>query len=227
MTAFVLVHGAGDSAWYWHLVVPILQDAGHEAVAVDLPSGDPTAGLRDYADTIVKAAAGLHEPVLVAQSMAGFTVPFVAERMPLSRIDLVAAMIPAEGETLSDWWGNTGHSEARRAAERAAGRDPDAPFDPVVTFLHDVRQEVIDASAEQQRHEQSDRPFEEGIPMPAWPDVPTRFLLCRDDRFFPADFQRRQTRDRLGLTADELSGGHCPALARPDALAAYLMSNPT
>jgi len=35
--AFVLIPGAGGAAWYWHRVVPLLQEAGHEAIAVDLP----------------------------------------------------------------------------------------------------------------------------------------------------------------------------------------------
>ncbi len=34
--AFVLIPGAGGAAWYWHRVVPLLQEAGHEAIAVDL-----------------------------------------------------------------------------------------------------------------------------------------------------------------------------------------------
>ena len=41
----------------------------------------------------------------------------------------------------------------------------------------------------------------------AWPDVPTRFLLCRDDRMFPASFQRRMVRERLGIVPDEMAGG--------------------
>jgi hypothetical protein len=49
--------------------------------------------------------------------------------------------------------------------------------------------------------------------------VPTRFLLCRDDRVFPAEFLRRVVRERLGLTPDEMDGGHCVALSRPQALA--------
>ena len=65
----------------------------------------------------------------------------------------------------------------------------------------------------------------------AWPDVPTRFLLCRDDRFFPADFLRRVVRQRLGITPDEMDGGHLPALARPQELAqrllAYASSSPS
>jgi thioesterase domain-containing protein len=45
---FVLVPGAGGSAWYWHRLVPLLERAGHEAVAVDLPGDD--AGLDAYTD---------------------------------------------------------------------------------------------------------------------------------------------------------------------------------
>ena len=53
-------------------------------------------------------------------------------------------------------------------------------------------------------------------------DVPTRFLLCRDDRFFPADFLRRVVRDRLGIEPDEMPGGHLPAPAHPDELVEWL-----
>ena len=50
-------------------------------------------------------------------------------------------------------------------------------------------------------------------PLKSWPDVPTRVLLCRDDRLFPAGFIRRVARERLGITPDEIDGGHTPALA--------------
>jgi pimeloyl-ACP methyl ester carboxylesterase len=56
--------------------------------------------------------------------------------------------------------------------------------------------------------------------------MPTRFLLCRDDRFFPSEFMRRVVRERLGITPDEIDGSHCVALSRPkelaDRLEAYL-----
>jgi len=60
--------------------------------------------------------------------------------------------------------------------------------------------------------------------MPAWPDVPTRFVLGRDDRFFPADFQRRVAKERLWLTPDEIDSGHLPALSRPQELVERLES---
>jgi pimeloyl-ACP methyl ester carboxylesterase len=49
--------------------------------------------------------------------------------------------------------------------------------------------------------------------------VPTRVLVGRDDRFFPAAFQRRIAEERLGITPDELPGGHLLALSRPSELA--------
>jgi hypothetical protein len=46
--------------------------------------------------------------------------------------------------------------------------------------------------------------------------------VCRDDRCFPADFQRRVALERLGITADEMDGGHLPALHSPEALVEWL-----
>ena len=72
--------------------------------------------------------------------------------------------------------------------------------------------------------QQSGTPFELPWPLPAWPDVPTRFLVCTNDRFFPAEFLRGVVEDRLGIVPDELASGHLPALARPAELADYLLA---
>ena len=58
--------------------------------------------------------------------------------------------------------------------------------------------------------------------MKAWPDVPTRVVLCRDDRLFPPSFISRVADERLGITPDEIDGGHTPALSRPKELAERL-----
>jgi pimeloyl-ACP methyl ester carboxylesterase len=56
-------------------------------------------------------------------------------------------------------------------------------------------------------------------PLRAWPHVPTRILICRNDRLFPPGFLRRVARERRGITPDEIDGGHTPALSRPHELA--------
>src|SRR5258707_13904669 len=70
---FVLIPGAGGTAWYWHRIVPLLRRAGHEAIAVDLPGDDPAAGLPEYTDLVAAAIGGPGNVVLVAQSLRGFT----------------------------------------------------------------------------------------------------------------------------------------------------------
>jgi hypothetical protein len=223
VATFVLVPGAGSDSWYWHLVEPELRAAGHETIAVDLPCTDDAAGIPEYADAVVTAigeGAARDDLVLVAQSMGGFSVPFVCARVPVRLVVLVAAMTPHEGESPGEWWGNTGQSEALR--EKAAREGYDAGDVPTL-FVHDVPPDVAAASVAHQ-YEQSGTPFERPLPMPPWPDVPTRFLLCRDDRFFPADFQRRVVRERLGIVPDEMDGGHLPALARPRELARRLLA---
>jgi hypothetical protein len=55
MSTFVLIHGAGDVGWYWHLVEVGLRRRGHDAVAPDLPCDDDAAGLPEYADAVVEA----------------------------------------------------------------------------------------------------------------------------------------------------------------------------
>ncbi|MCW3004465.1 MAG: alpha/beta hydrolase, partial [Conexibacter sp.] len=52
---YVLLPGAGGDAWYWHLVAPLLEARGHDVVAVELPCGDDSAGLAEYADAVVSA----------------------------------------------------------------------------------------------------------------------------------------------------------------------------
>lgn len=177
-TTFVLVPGAGGGTWFWHLLVPELRRRGHAAVAVDLPTGDDRAGLREYADAVVAAAGDRAPLVLVAQSMAGFSAPLACERLGdrLVLLVLVNAMVPAPGETAGEWWAATGQPEARRALDLAEGRPVDGEFDPLVTFFHDLPGHVAE-EALAQGNPQSDTPFGQPFPLPAWPDVPTRVVV--------------------------------------------------
>jgi pimeloyl-ACP methyl ester carboxylesterase len=208
VSTYTLIHGAGGDSWYWHLVAPRLHALGHEVVAVDLPCDDDNAGLDEYTQCVIEAVGSRQDVILVAQSLGGFTAPLVCDRLPVCLMVLVAAMVPAPGESAGEWWANTGHVF------------PD-PFDPAEVFAHDLPEGLAAELAAHVR-EQSGAPFEKPWPLDNWPDVPTRFLLCRDDRFFPAEFQRRVVRDRLGITPDEMPGGHLPALGHPDELVRWL-----
>jgi pimeloyl-ACP methyl ester carboxylesterase len=221
MATYVLIHGAASDSWYWHLVVPRLRARGHDVVAPDLPSDEDSAGLSEYTDAVVAAIGGRADSddlVVVAQSLGGFTAPLVCDRVPVRLLVLLAAMVPRPGERPADWWADTGFEQARREQAERESWASDGDHDPMVEYFHDVPPDVVaEAYARGERH-QSGTPMDKPWPLAAWPDVPTRFLLCRDDRFFPAEFLRRVVRDRLGITPDEMAGGHLPALAHPDEL---------
>jgi hypothetical protein len=210
MATYVLMHGAGGRATDWRFVASRLHDAGHQVLAVDLPC-DESVGLAAYRDAVVEAVG---EPpsdlVLVAQSLSGLVAPLVCEQVPVAHMVLVAAMIPAPGETGGDWWGNLGHAQALTAQDL-----PD--HSPETLFVHDVPPQVL-AETEPPR-DQTSTLFEEPWPLDAWPEVPTSFLLCRDDRFFPAAWLGPIVRDRLGIEPIEVPGGHAAMLSRPRELA--------
>ena len=228
MTTYVLVPGAGGDAGYWRYVEPELRARGHDVVAVDLPGHDENAGLNEYVDIAVAAVGDRRDLVVVGQSLGAFTASVLPTRVPVDLLVLVAGMVPAPGESAREWWGDTGAVEARRRSDEALGRSADEPFDFLFSFFHDVDPErTAELMAGPERSE-ADRVFQDPWPLDAWPDGPTRFLLCRDDRFFPAEFQRRVVKERLGITPDEMPGGHLPAFSRPldlvERLEAYRLS---
>jgi pimeloyl-ACP methyl ester carboxylesterase len=215
MTTYVLIPGAASHSWYWHLTAAELRARGHDVVAPDLPCDDDSAGLSEYADVVIDAIGDRTGLVVVAHSFGGFTAPLVCERVPVELLVLLTAMIPAPGEPPGDWWANTGWEQARREQDEHDGRAPD---DDNALFFHDVPPELA-AEATKRGLDQSATPFANPWPLDAWPSVPTAFLLCRDDRFLPAEFMRRVVLERLGMVTDEIDGGHNVALSRPKELA--------
>jgi pimeloyl-ACP methyl ester carboxylesterase len=210
MATFAFIHGAGDVGWYWHLVEAELRALGHDTVAPDLPTEDDGAGLSEYAASVVDAIGDASDVVVVAQSFGGYVAPIVAERIDARLIVLVAAMIPSPGESAEEMFAATDWAPASLddTSERAV-------------FYHDVPHELADDALSRSRR-QSDTPGRQPWPLARWPDIPTRFVLCRNDRFFPARWLRPIVRSRLGIEPEEIDGGHCPALSRPGELAARL-----
>jgi pimeloyl-ACP methyl ester carboxylesterase len=222
MSTFVLIHAAGDSGWAWHLVAAALQARGHEVIAPDLPAVDESADLTTYADAVVAAVGDRHQPIVVAHSFGAFTAPLVADRLGAGLLVLVAGMIPSPGERPADWWANVGH---RQAVQQQAARDGGLTGndDPYVCYYHDVPRRLAEEAMRRERAHPSEAAYTTPWPLKRWPGVPTKFVLCTQDRCFPPELFRRLVPERLAIVPDEIDAGHCVALSRPVELAELLL----
>lgn len=241
MATFVLIHGAGDTGWYWHLTEAELRARGHQTIAPDLPCDNPTASLNDYASTVAAAATaadattaadaataatGANDLVIVGQSYGAFTATLAASQLEEARLlVLLAGMIPVHGESPGQWWTNTGYQQAIEEQARLDGGKT-GNDDPLIQYYNGVPRALADEALRRGGRGESSVVWDTPWPLDAWPDVPTKVILCKEDRFFPADFMRRVAQERLGTVPDEVPGCHCAALSHPrelsDLLASYL-----
>jgi pimeloyl-ACP methyl ester carboxylesterase len=111
MNTYLLVHGSWHGAWCWEKVVPLLTQAGHQVITLDLPGhgNDQTpaaeVSLQTYADSICKVLDAQPEAViLVGHSMGGIAVSQAAEYRPqkIKMLIFLAAALLRDGESASE-----------------------------------------------------------------------------------------------------------------------------
>ncbi|MEU3766908.1 alpha/beta hydrolase [Amycolatopsis keratiniphila] len=216
MATFVLIHGGGGSAWDFHLLEAELTGRGHDVVAVNLPIDDEKAGFTEHVEAVVDAIGDRGDLVVLGHSYGGFTAPLVAEKLSPRLLVLLTPMVPKPGESPGDWWGATGFEDAPGLTDEEK-------------FFNGVPADIV-AEAGSHGRNQVSAEWGEPWPLDKWPDVPTKVLIAREDRFFTPEFQRRVVQDRLGFAPDEIDGSHSVPLSHPkelaDRLESYLTSDP-
>ncbi len=223
-----LVHGSYHGAWCWDFLRPELERLGHRVITMDLPVSDPTLGAADYAAAVDAALDPDSEPVLVGHSMAGLVIPLVAARRPVRRLIFLAAFLAAPGRSAADQRG-TEAIDSRITPRTAEWTDLGddvwmvGPNTATELFFHDAPAAVA-RWATQRLRPQSYRVMNEISPLVAWPAVESRSIVCRDDHALNPAWVRTAARERLGVEAVELGGGHSPFLTRPSELAQVLDS---
>ena len=212
---FGLVHGGAHGAWCWDRVIAGLEAEGHRAVAPELPCEDEAAGTAEYADVVADALADRDEPVvLVGHSLGGLTVPLVAERRPVRRMVFVAGFLPVPGKSFRDQQAGEPDMNFPYQGGRAGLRE---------RFYHACAPEDADLAMARLRR-QALKPYTETTPLRAWPDVPSTYVLCTEDRACNPEWSRRAIPERIGVTPLELAGSdHSPFLGRPAELTRLLL----
>lgn len=220
MSRFCLVHGSTQNASGWKLLVPELVNRGHDVVSVRLPTDEPESSGTRYAEIIGDSLKNSKEnAVVVAHSVSGLFLPLVAAHYPVSRMVFLVAIIPQVGKSFLEqvqdnrdmFWPDW------------IGKDPTKDHESALHFLfHDCAPETAKWALTTLSLMYARQAMVEIFPLDHWPDVPSSYILCREDRTLQPDWLREAVRERLGVTPNELPGGHCPHVSRPRELAEVL-----
>ena len=227
MATFALAHGAWHGQWCWERLLPELEDRGHRAVTMDLPSDDPAATFETYADVVAGHLAAVDgDVILVGHSMAGPTIPLVPERHPVRRLVYLCAVAPNPGVTVAQQLADEdilSHAYMEIRGELLAdGFTRWADPKKAHQFMY-ADCDPADAEAAIRRlRPQAVAPYAVPCSLDEFPDVPATYIACRDDRLVRREWSKWVAEDRLGAEFIDFPGGHSPFLSRPSELASVL-----
>jgi pimeloyl-ACP methyl ester carboxylesterase len=210
-------------------VKPLLSEAGHTVVAIDLPCEDTSSGCAEYRDIVLEATADAGDDlVVVAHSAGGLTAPLVAAARPVRRLVLVSALLPLPGRSFAD----QNQAEGILEPEYGAGVRADAAgtrswFDPdlCARTLYSGCSPEDAAWAFGQLRPQASTLYTEVSPLNRWPDTPVTDIRGDGDRIVSPAWAAKAVPDRLGVAPTWIEGaGHSAMLSHPSELAALLLS---
>jgi pimeloyl-ACP methyl ester carboxylesterase len=216
------MHGA----WCWDYVRPQLEKLGHAATAVDLPVDREDGAPKLYAETVAGAVRGA-APVVVGHSMAGIVIPLVADMIEVIGLVYLCPVLRRPGSSLAkdkEDGVNTDFVYPGSGADIRVSEDGffayQNPAAAIADFYHDCLPERASWAAKKLRRQR--RFFMDVSPQSGWPDVRQACIVCDEDRTMNPAWQRRVSREWLGVEPIEMPGSHSPFLSRPAELARVL-----
>jgi pimeloyl-ACP methyl ester carboxylesterase len=222
LTTYCLIHGSGQSSRVWNLLSDELTADGHLVASPELPTNDPEAGARRCALAAAGAIPSSGESILVAHSATGLMLPVLAAMVPAKLMVFLTAAIPVPGMSFLD---QLAPDPTIMFHPDWIGQNPAQDDDTALRFLfHDCPPEVVPLALSTRVDWYPEQLYRELCPLSDWPDTPSVYVLCTEDRTIRPEWSRRAARERLGVEAIELPGGHCPHVSRPAHLASVLVS---
>ncbi len=218
-TNIVLVHGGWADGSGWNKQIPILRDAGHNVIAVQLP----THSLADDVETVKRAISHIGGPaILVGHSYGGEVITNAAYNNPnVTGLVYVAAFAPDEGQSLSSFV-----DPAKFPKDLFI---PDSGgfiyLNPKIfreNFANDVDPAEADIMAIVQK------PFNQSIfaeksGPPAWKQLPTWYQISDADHMIPPDVQHMFA-EKMNATTLSLNASHASYVSHPTEIADLILN---
>jgi pimeloyl-ACP methyl ester carboxylesterase len=211
--AIVLVHGAFANASGWADVIRALQKKGYDVSAVENP-------LSSYADDVATTKrlidAQQRPTVVVAHSYGGAVMSGAANNPNVKALVYVAAFAPDAGETLGPLLEKYPNKVGESFRPDAAGFIylDRATFPDV--FCQDVPEVEAKVMAVTQKPLHGSV-FEATPTVAAWKNVPTWFIVAKNDRVINPDLERFFAK-RMGAKTTEVDASHVAFLSHPEAV---------
>lgn len=237
MSTFVLVHGSWHGAWCWTKLVPLLEAAGHRAVALDLPGhGDDATPIAEitldgYAKRIVEVVAAQSEPVvLVGHSMGGAAISQAAEQCTseVALLVFLAAFVPADGASVVEQALLDPGSKLNGAVDLDAQAGVAVLDDAIIDecFYADCSAEDI-AFARARLRDDPLAPLATPVSLSAEGGrVPPRvYIECANDVTLTVEHQRTVRAWADWAEVYRLDTSHSPFFSAPDRLAEHLLAS--
>jgi pimeloyl-ACP methyl ester carboxylesterase len=214
----VLVHGLWADGSSWSKVIPILQNAGHRVIAVQLPAHS----LADDVATVKRAIDLVGGPtILVGHSFGGFVITNAAyDNQNVSGLVYVSAFAPDKGESTA----NFVPAEALPPGFLVVDSGGFAYLNPEMfheAFVQDVNATEAETLAAVQKPAHQSLFVEPSGP-PAWKQLPTWFEVSEADHIIPPDVQRTFAQ-RMNATTISLNSSHASPVSHPDEIAELIL----
>lgn len=236
----VLIHGAWAGAWVWERLTPLLEAAGLEAGAVDLPGNgtDATPAAEVTLDLYVAHVADIiarlgRRVSLVAHSGGGVVASAVAEAVPdrVARIAYVAGMMLPGGMRFSELiaQAHAAHPEAAGigphldwSGDRLTSRVPEAAA-RALFFQDCLNADARSAAARLTPQPEGGRAVRASLTAERFGRVPRLYVEALADRAVVPALQDRMCALVPGALRVSLPTGHAPQLSAPHRLAEALL----
>jgi pimeloyl-ACP methyl ester carboxylesterase len=219
-TNIVLVHGAWADGSSWSKVIPILQNAGHRVIAVQLP-------LHSVADDVatVKRAIELFggPTILVGHSYGGFVITNAgSNNQNVTGLVYVAAFAPDEDESLLTFMDPSTLPPGFLVFDSGGF----AYINPEM-FHQAFAQDVNKTEAEIMAAVQTPTPTSQAVLAepsgpPAWKQLPTWYQVSESDHIIPPDAQR-QFAQQMNATTISVNASHASLVSHPDEIAQLIL----
>jgi len=218
----VLVHGLWADASSWSKVTPILQDAGHKVIAVQLP-------LHSAADDVatVKRAIDLAggPVILVGHSYGGFIITNAGYNNPnVKGLVYVAAFAPREGQSVSTFPPLPKEFEGKPVLIFDKGGF--AYINPALFhdfFVQDVDQAQAKVLAVVQKPANISGLVNAKSGPSAWKQHPTWYEVSEDDHVIPPAVERMFAK-QMNATTIALPSSHASLVSHPTEIAQLILN---